>query len=123
MRARCAAPSRSCSPISKTERVYRTYVLGSSGSCMERSGARSSTHTRPIIVMRTVTIISNHRPLTIALLIAVMSLVFVRTVGDGRVTGTALHSIKLIHQAQTFHYSQYGRYARSMQELRPLILD
>src|SRR5437879_805170 len=105
------------------ELACRMCAPGSSSSCTERSAARSSTPMRPIIVMRTVTIISNYRPLMIALVLAVMSLVFVRTVGDGSILETALRSIKLIHAAETNYYSQYGCFAHSMEELRPRILD
>lgn len=61
-----------------------------------------------------------------ALVVVLALVVFVRRVGErSAFTGErgVVQAIRTIHVAQTQYYSQYGHYARSLEQLGPLISD
>ena len=71
---------------------------------------------------------SQKRPvsqLVAGLIVILLLLLFARSIGDRSAPEetSATRSIRMIHVAQTNYYSQFGRYAESLEELRALLPD
>jgi hypothetical protein len=82
------------------------------------------TRTRRSTVMRMATTISPLRALAGLFAVLALLLVFPLSVGDRYSTESrAIQGIKTIHQVQSLYFSQYGRWAGSLDQLRGLLPD
>ena len=91
---------------------------------------RPAMSTRTVITIRGIPRVGRSRKRSVRVLVTPLSVIllmlsFAHTIGERRVTqeSAVIQKIKIIHTAQVSYYSQYGRYAGSLDDLRTLLSD